>query len=241
MKRNLIFAMMSAIGVTCFAANPESDFEYELFSDGSGIMITGYKGRSKTIDIPETIEGLPVIQLGKEYSKSFLYGLKGNGISYTVSVPKTVKVLELNAFMDFKGKISIDITQLEEICNFAFMNSNLTGTVVIKPDMEIGYMAFYGSKISEVIVQEEVTEELSDAQCFSNCQNLKSVTLPKTLETMGSMMFRNCQNLTEIIIPEGIKIRYEEAFSGGGQFQGCSSLSSETKAKIRATGYLFKF
>lgn len=240
MKRNLIFAMMIAIGVTCFAANPESDFEYELFSDGSGIMITGYKGRSKTIDIPETIEGLPVIQLGKEYSQSFLYGLKDNGISYTVSVPKTVKVLELNAFMDFKGKISIDITQLEEICNFAFTNSNLTGTVVIKPDMEIGYMAFKGSKISEVIVQEEVTE-LSPGEYFSNCQNLKSVTLPKTLETMGPMMFRNCQNLTEIIIPEGIKIRYEEAFSGEGQFQGCSSLSSETKAKIRATGYLFKF
>lgn len=56
--------MIIAIGFTCFAAKPESDFEHELFLDRRVITITSYKGRSKTIDIPETTEGLPVVRLG---------------------------------------------------------------------------------------------------------------------------------------------------------------------------------
>lgn len=64
MKKNLIFAMMIAIRFTCFAANPASDFDYDMSPDGSGVMIKKYKGTSTKVDIPETIEGLPVVQIG---------------------------------------------------------------------------------------------------------------------------------------------------------------------------------
>ncbi len=49
-----------------FAANSESDFEYEETADGSGIIIKKYKGSSNTVEIPSTIDGKQVKEIGQD-------------------------------------------------------------------------------------------------------------------------------------------------------------------------------
>ena len=62
-----------------------------------------------------------------------------------------------------------------------------------------------------------------DEYAFQNAKNLKSVSLPTTLEYIGYYAFQNCTGLTSITIPGSVK------YITRGSFNGCTSL---TEVKI---------
>lgn len=55
-------------------------------------------------------------------------------------------------------------------------------------------------------------------EVFRECKALANVTLPDTMETIGTAAFKHCYGLPEIVIPDSVTIIEEEAFSG------CTSL-----------------
>lgn len=240
MKRFILtVSTMLAMAFSCFAANPESDFIYDFAPDGQGVMITSYKGKSTTVVIPDTIEGLPVTQIGTTGPNMgvFPHILKKatEDIPYNVTVPKSVKVIGRNAFMSLKGKIDIDLSNITLIGDGAFTNSDLSGTIKFSKNLKFtGPDAFKQTKITAVIIEEGVTSIPKGT--FMNCPNLKSVTLPSTLTEIGNLAFSGCSALTEVIIPEGTEIE-SDIFT----FVGCTSLSLATRAKIKATGYTGNF
>ena len=59
---------------------------------------------------------------------------------------------------------------------------------------------------------------LEDA--FRDCQNLKSVTFPDSLKSIGGSAFRGCTGLDSIVIPNGV------TSVGSDAFNGCSGLTS---------------
>ena len=99
-----------------------------------------------------------------------------------------------------------------------------TGTseeVIIPNDITIiGAFAFVGSKVNCVIIPEGVVEIAHDA--FYECIHLTSVSMPKSVKTIGPRTFGYCRNLKDIVIPEGVRYIGEEAFIG------CSGLTSVT-------------
>lgn len=191
MKRFILtVSAMLAIAFSCFAANPESDFVYDLAPDGQGVMITSYKGKSTTVVIPDTIEGLPVTQIGEDspYAQVFSHTMydKSKNTPYTITVPKSVKILGTRAFNGIKGKINIDLSNITSIGKEAFAESDLTGTIKISKNLKFtGPDAFRKTKITAVIIEEGVTSLCYDDYVpdgtFMECPNLKSVTLPSTL------------------------------------------------------------
>ena len=87
-------------------------------------------------------------------------------------------------------------------------------------------------------------EVLCEESGFFGCQNLKSITIPDSVTTIGSYAFAWCDSLTSIVIPEGVTTIGEEAFYycdsltsvtfgensrlttiGAGAFSGCTSLT----------------
>lgn len=254
MKRFILtVSAMLAMAFSCFAANPESDFIYDMAPDGQGVMIKEYKGKSTTVVIPDTIEGLPVTQIG---TTGFTFGVflhtmykSTADIPYNITVPKSVKVIGKNAFSGVKGKIDIDLSNITSIGERAFAESDLTGTIKISKNLKFtGPDAFRKTKITAVIIEEGVTSLgyydpynpiVSDGT-FMECPNLKSVTLPSTLTEIRGIPFNGCSALTEVIIPDGTKIDYT-GMSSDLVFLGCTSLSLATRAKIKATGYTGNF
>jgi len=239
----------------CFAANPESDFIYDLASDGQGVMIKEYKGKSTTVVIPDTIEGLPVTQIGTTDGFGiFPHTLNKatKDIPYNVTVPKSVKVIGNFAFSSLKGKIDIDLSNITTIYSNAFSNSDLSGTIKISKNLEFKpseasflneefcCKAFANTKITAVVIEEGVTTLNAD-ELFWGCSELKSVTLPASLTHINNNVFSLCSALTEVIIPEGTKIDYSEIWGNHTAFSGCTSLSLATRAKIKATGYTGNF
>lgn len=63
------------------------------------------------------------------------------------------------------------------------------------------------------------TEVISDAS-FSNCENLVSVTIPRSIKTIGHYAFAGCKKIFSIIIPEGIDS------IGDGSFMNCETLKT---------------
>lgn len=255
MKRFILtVSAMLAMAFSCFAANPESDFIYDMAPDGQGVMIKEYKGKSTTVVFPDTIEGLPVTQIGSDdwlapqlFSHTMYNSTKD--IPYNITVPKSVKVIGEGAFRDIKGKINIDLSNITAIGKEAFFGSDLSGTIKISKNLKFtGPNAFKRSKITAVIIEEGVTSLcyydpnnpiVSDGT-FMECPNLKSVTLPSTLTEIKGAPFCGCSALTEVIIPDGTKIDYT-GMESDYVFLGCTSLSLATRAKIKATGYTGNF
>ena len=67
---------------------------------------------------------------------------------------------------------------------------------------------------------------------FSGCKELRKVTLPKNLLTIGGETFNNCSALAEITIPESV-IRI-----GSNAFNNCSALTEITiPSKVEEIGY----
>ncbi|MDO5774250.1 MAG: leucine-rich repeat domain-containing protein [Spirochaetales bacterium] len=206
----LILSLALATSFTCFAANPASDFYYDMAPDGQGVMLKSYKGKSTTVVIPDAIEGLPVTQIGEktEWADRFfqhtMYKSSCN-TPYTITVPKSVKVIGNNAFKGVKGKINIDISNLTSIGKEAFAESDIAGTIKISKGMKFtGPDVFRKTKITAVIVEEGVTslgyDDYVPDGTFMDCPNLKSVTLPASLTKINGIPFNGCAALPEVKI-----------------------------------------
>lgn len=86
---------------------------------------------------------------------------------------------------------------------------------------------FEGRRIGVLSLLHRVTKiEFDDhiscigTMALENCENLKSVYLPKSLNEIECNAFRNCVSLKNVIIPNGVRS------IGDGAFSGCKSLES---------------
>ena len=95
--------------------------------------------------------------------------------------------------------------------------SNAYGDIVLPNYItEIPEGAFYNSRIQSIVIPDSVT--IIDEKAFADCQNLKSVKLPKSIKTIEHATFFLCESLEEVVIPEGIET------IGSQAFMDCSSL-----------------
>jgi len=106
------------------------------------------------------------------------------------------------------------------------------------PVVAIADGGFAGAKVKEIAIPKSITEvrtgafknaemekvyfyngtiSIGDA-AFFGCKNLKTITLPKTLETIGQSAFNTCTSLTSIVLPEKVKS------IGNSSFAYCVSL-----------------
>ena len=98
---------------------------------------------------------------------------------------------------------------------------------------EVEVMRYANKDIEEVSIPESVNfgydyndktyfvTSIGD-NLFSNCSNLKSVSIPMCVTRIGEMAFSYCSALTDITIPEYVTT------IGDGAFMGCTSLTSIT-------------
>lgn len=78
--------------------------------------------------------------------------------------------------------------------------------------------AVYREQITRVIVSDGIT--YIGRYAFADCPNLKTVTLPRTLESIGGAALRCAGKMTEIIIPDSV------TELGSGCFNGCELLEA---------------
>ncbi len=195
--KSICFTLLFLAGTVALHAAQFGDFTYA--SSGTEITITGYTGPGGDVTIPETLEGLPVTEIG-DYAFYGHQGLTG------VLIPDSVKSIA-------GGWI---VTQGLSVAGVRGAFSDCTGlTWVAIPDgvtrLEAG--TFYGcTSLTSVVIPNTVTSIGGGA--FTGCTSLRSVEIPTSVTNIEGGVFSGCASLTTVNIPERVTAIGPRAFDG---------------------------
>ena len=198
-----------------FSLNQDNTFEAGLVADENGVCV-----------VPATHEGLPVT--------GFSVGTKETASQIRkLYLPKTVKDEFLENRRGFSGLPNLTEIVLEEgnprfisegNCIIDKTENTLTvgciGSVIPDYVTKIGWGAFNGRNLEEIVLSDGITE-IGDG-AFANCAVLKKAVLPDTItnEELRNT-FMGCKSLTEVNIPKNVQVL-------SSTFTGCTAFKSFT-------------
>lgn len=179
-KISFIIGIIGAIVIECAIAaaiiiskHPLYYLDYEIRDDYA--VVTDCKDNVKKVDIPEEIEGYPVVKIGA-------YAFEDCNVE-VINIPDSVKEILTCTFYNCKRLREINLPESIEY---------------------IGYEAFENcSSIKEIIIPDSA--EIIEFKAFANCTSLKKAVLPDNENTIVfGNTFLNCTSLSEIIISDKI-------------------------------------
>lgn len=165
------------------------DFTYT--NDNGSITITGYKGAGGAVNIPGTIDGLPVKAIGEWafYSKSVT----------SVGIPSSITSIGDYAFDSCYGLTSVTIPDsVTNLGVYAFpWCFSLTNVTIGNSVTAIGYWAFYECKsLTHVTIPDSVTS--IGYWAFAGSDMLTNIMFGKSVTNIDSQAFDYCSSLTSI-------------------------------------------
>lgn len=223
-------------------------------NDQNTCTIKKYIGYEVNIDIPESLFGVPVTEIGD----GAFAGCKN---LTSVSLPNEITSIGDGAFEDCTALEAIAIPGSNtSICDYAFSGcTSLTSVTIPNNVAYIGRDAFEGTRyindkknwsndvlfIGNHLIRAKTTlsgeYSIKDgtktiaADAFSGCTSLTSVTIPGNLKSIGIWAFASCKNLNSITIPDSV------TSIECGVFASCSSLSTLTIPNSVSRIALFAF
>ena len=157
-----------------------TDNGYVYKIEGNGVVIVGYKGDDTSIEIPQSISGKQVVEIGFEAFR--------NSEITSVKIPFGVKTIGAYAF--FNAPIeSIEIPEtVTFIGNSAFCFTNLTefktpmGISVVSAEMFM-----FCQNLESVIITDNITQ--IDYGAFAYCPSLEAVYVPYSVDYIADDAF----------------------------------------------------
>jgi hypothetical protein len=252
-KSIVLLIALLVVGLSAISAQdapqdePESSFEFDLNSDGSGLIVTKYKGTARNVRIPANIQGFPVKEINGAFTgNTTITGVvipegvtsigagtfQGCSNLASVVIPRGMENIGNSAFKD-----CISITSLDRVASNigadAFRNCrSLTGEWRLV-NLNIGSYAFAGTGLTKITLQ--IGNRVIGEGAFAGCMNLQQATFhgPDRIETDGRRqravrisipdnLFKGCATL------ETINISGIVTDIGSGAFAGCTSITSIT-------------
>ena len=177
-------------------------FTYTLDDDGNA-TITGYKGNSYLVAIPDEIDGHPVIAIGR-------YSFKENLSFSELVVPEGVATIEYGAFMECTklSKVTLPESLTTLYCD-SFCRCTSLSEVNIPSKLKVTSNGLDAGPFGECTALKNVTFNKGittiSNHLFKSCSGLEKIEIPETVTMIGSGAFYNCTNLTEINIPDTVK------------------------------------
>jgi hypothetical protein len=179
-------------------------FKLRNFSDS--IIVSGYKIKSENVFIPDSIEGKPIIEIGKN-------AFRGCEFIKNVTIPENVAVISNEAFSGCHSLEEIELNaNLKSIGDDSFSHCHSLKNIILPASVtHVGKRIFFWCSALESITLGEELTEISE-NMFCSCFVLKSIELPKSLTAIKSQAFYSCKNLESITIPENVASIAPHAF-----------------------------
>ena len=186
------------------------DFKYDVYENNTAV-ISGYTGNDKDIVFPDTVDGYPVVGIGKVDFRSRFKSKKitvktgsntlfisGSSFDYCYGIKKVV--LNEGLTVIFRGAFGF-AESLTEI--------NFPSTLE-----EIGDSAFYDCKKLKTLDLSKTKLRKISAGCFSECADTEKVFLPETVCRIEKEAFFRDKSLADINIPRALTEIDTTALSG---------------------------
>lgn len=122
--------------------------------------------------------------------------------------PVNLKKISSESFSGTENLQNVRINEsTKEIDIRAFYKSGLTSITLHNSLRQIGYMAFaYCDKLAKIENTSNVAENegIIDLGAFQNCTSLTEITLPDNISRMEGYTFIECKNLKNITLPQSL-------------------------------------
>ena len=167
------------------------DFLYSINAEGDGIIITGYTGKGGVVGVPETIENLPVLEIGdnafRGRSAETDDPKPGDAIT-SVVIPDGVRKIGRGAFSDCRNLANVTLPDtVREIREVAFRDCVNLRTANLPAELRfMGLNAFLrNGELSRLIIPGGITGvEWQGWNHFSGCAKLPPQARQR-LQAMG--------------------------------------------------------
>lgn len=166
-----------------------------VFSDSNRTTLRYYFGTSSIVNIPNTVTTIKRNSFEDTTTRS-------------VYIPASVTTIETGAFTNCDNLSSITVDSSNPVydsrnnCNSIIETSSNTlvvgslGSTIPNSIRYIGDSAFYGSKISSIVLPDSLIS-IGD-QAFYWSYNLQEITIPRSVATIDKGAFQRCNNLTTV-------------------------------------------
>lgn len=135
-----------------------------------------------------------------------------------VNLANTVNLLLINygAFQNCQSLQEVNLPARSTINSGAFIDCNNIKKLVVRLDNLQCFTSAQRAKLEEVQLLRDTTTVALEDEAFKNCTQLRAISFPDNLKTIGSRAFYNCINLTNIALPNSVSGIGERAFFGCG-------------------------
>ena len=197
--------------------------QFTYTTENGQITITGYSGPSGAVDIPGTINGLPVTRAGEGAFRS-------ESILTSVSIPNSVTSIGYAAFASCTSLTNVTIpSSVSYIGAEAFRAcTGLTdvriphGVTAIREGTFAGCVSLTSITIPNGVVSIANGNSIWPPGAFSGCANLTNVTIGSSVTSIGYGAFASCTSLITVAIPNNV------TSMGSAVFLGCTTLTTVT-------------
>jgi hypothetical protein len=162
-----------------------TQFLFDYTTNGGAITITGYSQPCETVDIPSSLNGLPVVEIGTN-------AFRDRDYVRSVTIPTSVTNIGPGAFQGCLNLTNVLLpNNLRSISHDTFNSCYSLYTLNIP------------SSIGSI-----------GANVFSNCFNLRKISFPAGVTNIGSGAFEACYDLTNIVLPDNLHSISDYTFDG---------------------------
>ncbi|MBR1749368.1 MAG: leucine-rich repeat domain-containing protein [Ruminococcus sp.] len=214
-----------SVTITAQAKSIQSgDYKYSLLKDGTA-KIVKYKGSDTDVKIPSKIDGKKVTMIAKNAffqnkkikSVTIPKGVKSIGDSAfcnctklkTVTIPDSVTTIGTYAFQDCENLKTVTISKnVKNIGRYAFSGTKwLANKQKKNPLVIVNGILIDATKCKGKIKLPKSVKAIGETAFFDGMygnKELKSVTIPNSVKSIGSDAFGGCVNLKTIKIPKSV-------------------------------------
>ena len=211
--------------------NAEEDFIVQLTEDGTGAIVTGYKGKSGGVYIPATIQGLPVkevefdvvsdelvlvnalvipdgctsVTIKNSSNGEVRWDQKGEAGWYTFSVSHWDYVkIDTNLGTEIRGITLLSLPDSVTEC------SGLENTYITEFEVPASVQVF-DSKLPSTLEKVSFRGAPRKISAKFGETKITEIVIPEGVKELTG--FKNCKTLKTITLPDSIEILGVEAFS----------------------------
>lgn len=186
------------------------DFKYDVYENNTAV-ISEYTGNEKDIVFPDTVDGYPVVGIGKVDFRSRFKSKK-----ITVKTGSNTLFISGSSFDYCYGIKKVVLNEgLTVIFRGAFgFSENLTKINFPSTLEEIGDSAFYDCKKLMTLDLSKTKLRKISAGCFAECADTEKVILPETVCRIEKEAFFRDKSLADINIPRALTEMDATALSG---------------------------